>query len=326
MENKRLINTKDLLKEGSVTALNDYTVEEIKQTVEKYGDVSIPLSVLDIIAYVRDSKSGYGVLTTTKYLYTQIGVWGDVNQSAYKIVDRFVRKNGLIYLSVFDKLENKSFTNYVCCIDKILGSDMGVMADILAQTHNLPIEVAERVIGIVVYLNSYNGFIMEYMVSEMVSTHPTLYTIEDGVEFDGDLISPSILDKDWGIDLLIGVGEEREDGAIQIPLQIKSYTHLGKSRTALSHTFKAHSDYKKKYKGVLERESKGNVYYLHYRVADLSITVPKADFNYTLPQSRELAYRVFNTDTLDLRVVPIWEVCHILEEVAERIREDVWAE
>lgn len=322
MYNKAVINTKELLKGNTDILLKDYILEDIKETVENHGDQLLPLSVLNIIADIKDPRSNYGVLSTLKHIYTQIGTWDTVCKSAYEIVSRYVRKNNLIYMSVFNSLDNKNFTTYVGSLNKIIGNDMDTMADILAKKHNLDHSMAKVVIDIIVYLNSYNGFILEYMVSEMVAIHPTLKVLTEGIVLNGNKYTPSMLDKDWGIDLIVTTN----DSDIHIPLQIKSYTHLGKSRTSLQHTFTDHIEYKMKHKGLLDRESKGNVYYLHYRATDLSLMIPKADFNYTLPQSKELMHRVFDTSKLTYNRIPIWEVCYLLDEVAEQIAKYVWEE
>lgn len=311
--NDKVISITDLQsREYKGLALNDYTVAEIENTVSKYGCVSIPTTVIDIISDVRNPKGEYGVLATTKFLYTKLGI---SYTEVYTLCDRFVRKHNLIYVNVFNSLDNKGFTDYCKAIDNIIGEDKGIMIELLSKALNLSIQQSKMLIGIVLYLNSYNGFIMEYMVSEMIALHPTL-SVMGSIELDGCTIPNTVLDKDWGIDLLVSA----YNGAIQLPLQLKSYTHLGKSRTALEHTFKAHMDYKKKFKGLKNKETKGNVYYLHYSAANLSITIPKADFTHILPQSRELMCRRFDTDTLDLRKVPIWEVCYILEELSHSIK------
>jgi len=298
--------------------LNDYTLEELSNTVNKYGSVTVPGAVLTVIADVRDSKSDYGVLASVKHIYSSLeDVWAIITARAFPMVEQCIRANNILFTQIFNGLEVKSFTEYCKVIDSQLGADKDNLVERVSKALDVDYKSAEWFVGIRLYPYTFNGFIMEYMISEMLAQHPSIEVLHEGVTINDKWISPLELDTKWGIDMLIAPKGQRD---IITPIQIKSKTHLYKSREPLQHTFKAHADYKRMYKGIQDKETKGNVYYLHYCMSTLSITIPQWDFEHTLPQSRELSNRVYRADKLDLRYVPIWEVAYLLEELISDIR------
>lgn len=309
MKNK-IVQIKDIDKLG----LDEVTKNSIMKHCATYGSATLPKDILTILTDMRKTNNRYGAYSSKKVILEMSGINNEHKAKISQILKVYENKKGLIYLNIFDSLDIKAFDNYVKALEGILKDDIDVLSEDISNKCNIDKSIAKAFINVYMALNSYNGFIMEYLIEQIISINDRYSSLGD-VVINGDLFKASVLDLQWGIDKIIapiGVAD------LWLPLQIKSYTNVRVKRQKLAHTFKNHKDYKKLHKSILERELKGNVYYLFYDINSLRIcliqNIPK---QFTLPQSRELEHQTIFNPKIEYR--EIWELHSILDELVTDI-------
>lgn len=294
--------------------LDAVTQNSIYNYVDKKGNLTLPKSILTILSDMRKPNNRYGVYSSKKFILEQSGIEIDHKVEIRKILKAYEYKKGLIYLDIFDRLAIKSFDKYVEALESIIEADIYRLAEVIVNKCSIDKSIAKDFINIYMALNSYNGFIMEYLIEQIISINSRFSSLGD-VVINGDLFKASVLDLQWGIDTIIAPLDVAD---IWLPLQIKSYTNVRVKRDVLAHTFNDHKDYKKLYESLLERECKGNVYYLFYDINSLRIClIQNIQKDFILPKSRELQHQTIFNPIIDF--IEVWELPQILDELVEDI-------
>lgn len=299
------------------------TLESIERALEERGSIEIPTEVLEIMADMRNPKSIYGAYDNKKYLYEYIGHRFSHNDVIGKMIKVYANDKGILFADIFHSIEDKKFTTYAKALNDRVKDDMDSLVDrVLIDTDINDRAIAKDFIVIHLFFNTYGGFVMEYMLKAMLLLSDN-FNVLDKVKIRGTEIDADTLDKKYGVDLLIVPTMFDDD--IHIPLQIKSETHNRVSRDALTKTFNAQSDYKRKHKGIVDKEAKGIIYYLHYDMFNLKIAlINNIQFSRALPMSNELMGMCPNKATYNY--VEVWDVEEILDKLSNQIYYDVIAE
>lgn len=310
MTTNRIIKLEDI----DALGLDDITKNSILHHCATNGSITLPKDILTILSDMRKSNSKYGAYSSKKMILEMSGINAEHKATISKIIGAYQIKKGLIYLDVFEGLDIKSFDRYVEALDKIIEADVYKLSEVIANKCSIDKSIAEDFIKIYMALNSYNGFIIEYMIEQIITINDRFRNLGD-VVINGDLFKASVLDLQWGIDTIIAPLDMAD---VHLPLQIKSYTNVRVKREYLSHTFEAHKDYKKLYKSLIERECKGNVYYLFYDINSLRIClIQNIQKEFILPKSKELEHQIIFNPIIEF--VEVWELPQILDELVEAI-------
>lgn len=321
MANIRInINDKEKLE---TLGIDNITLESIEDYVNRVGVLKVPTNVLVLLSELRTPNNLYGAYSSYKTILEMASFTKEYSKIVNDIVQTYQRRKDLIYMDVFSKLPIKTFENYVEALDLIIKDDIEDLAAAISGKCNVGLKMAKDFLNVYIYLNSYNGFIFEYLLKQMLNISER-YECLEGLQIDGEtFISMGSLDKEWGIDMVL----KDECTDFIIPLQLKSYTHLCTNRNKLEHTFNNHKDYKRLYSNIEDKETKGNVYFLHYDSSRLKIALCRnLDIDTTIPKSRDLQYRVINKDDLDLVYYDIWEIGNLLDALVEDISYNVYGE
>lgn len=309
MSNRR-INIKDI----EALGLDNITVNSINASLCNNGSITLPKDVLTILSDMRKTNNRYGAYSSKKMVLEMSGINSEHKTEINKIIKAYEYKKGLVYLDVFKSLDVKSFDKYVEALEGIIEADIYGLSGVISKKCNIDESIAKDFINVIVALNSFNGFIMEYLIEQIITINNRFYSVGD-VAINGDLFKASVLDLQWGIDTVIAPIDVAD---IQLPLQIKSYTNVRVSRDKLSKTFDAHKQYKKLFCSLIEKELKGNVYYIFYDINSLRICIiQNIQKEFTLPKSRELEHQLIFNPIIEF--IEVWELPQLLEELVEDI-------
>lgn len=304
------IKLKDIDKLG----LDEITKNSIVKHCATNGSISLPKDILTILSDMRKTNNKYGAYSSKKIVLEMSGINEEHKATISQIIKAYEYKKGLIYLDVFEGLDIKAFDKYVEALELIIEADIYGLSEVISNKCNIDKSIAKDFINVYMALNSYNGFIMEYLIEQIININSRYRSLGD-VIINGDLFKASVLDLQWGIDTIIAPIDIAD---IWLPLQIKSYTNVRVKREKLAHTFNDHKDYKKLHQSLLERELKGNVYYLFYDINSLRIClIQNIQKEFTLPKSRELEHQIIFNPIIEFKEV--WELPHILDELVADI-------
>lgn len=302
------------LKDIDTLGLDEITKNSIVKHCATNGAITLPKDILTILSDMRKPNNRYGAYSSKKIVLEMSGINGEHKATISKIIGAYQTKKNLIYLEVFEGLDVKSFDKYVEALDDIIEADIYGLSEVISNKCNIDKSIAKDFINVYMALNSYNGFIMEYLIEQIIPINSRYRSLGD-VIINGDLFKASVLDLQWGIDTIIAPIDIAD---IWLPLQIKSYTNVRVKREKLAHTFNDHKDYKKLHQSLLERELKGNVYYLFYDINSLRIClIQNIQKEFTLPKSRELEHQIIINPIIEF--VEVWELPHILDELVADI-------
>lgn len=310
----KTINLKDI----DTLGLDDITKNSIKNYVGANGSITLPKDILTILSDMRKSNNKYGAYSSKKMILEMSGINEGHKTNISNILKAYENKKGLIYLEVFGGLDIKAFDKYVEALELITKADIYGLSEDISNKCNIDKSIAKDFINVYMALNSYNGFIMEYLIEQIISINSRFSSLGD-VVINGDLFKASVLDLQWGIDTILAPIDIAD---IWLPLQIKSYTNVRVKREKLAHTFNDHKDYKKLHQSLLERELKGNIYYLFYDINSLRIClIQNIQKQFTLPQSRELEHQIIFNPIIEF--IEVWELPSILDELVDELVDDL---
>lgn len=310
MTTNKIIKLEDI----DVLGLDDITKNSIMHHCATNGSLTLPKDILTILTDMRRTNNTYGAYGSKKMLLEMSGINAEHKATISKVLKGYEYKKGLIYLDVFRGLDTKEFDKYVEALDEIIKADVPKLSEVISNKCNIDKSIAKDFINVYMALNSYNGFIMEYLIEQIISINDRFRSLGD-VVINGDLFKSSVLDLHWGIDTILAPIDIAD---VQLPLQIKSHTNVRVKREYLSHTFEAHKEYKKLHQSLIERECKGNVYYLFYDINSLSIClIQNIIKEFTLAKSKELEHQIIYNPIM--KTVEVWELPQILDELVDDI-------
>lgn len=314
------INISDIEK-VRVLGMDDITVDSIMNKIDHCGCLTVPLNILTILTDMRCPNNKYGAYSSKKLLLEWSGINSEHKDHINNIISQYERQKGILYMDVFEGLPIKTFDAYTEALNKTIGDDLGALVDKIVYKCHIDKTMASDFINVYMALRTYNGFIMEFMIKQMLQIS-NRYKVLDKIFLNDGFISSGILDKEYGIDILT-VPIDVSD--VNIPLQLKSQTHFKVNRRHLEKTFDDHKQYKKLHNGIVERELKGNVYFLHYDMHSLRVALLKnKQFNNALPMSKELEHLVLPNPIF--KYVEVWDVLTILDDLVNDIEYNVYEE
>lgn len=312
MTNKNNVTVK--LEDIGALGLDDITKNSISASLCNNGSITLPKDILTILSDMRKPNNKYGAYSSKKMILEMSGINEEHKATISQIIKAYENKKRLIYLEIFEGLDVKSFDKYVEALGRTTEADIYGLSEVISNKCNISKGLAKDFIDVYMALNSYNGFIMEYLIEQIISINSRFRSLGD-VIINGDLFKASILDLQWGIDTIIAPIDISD---IWLPLQIKSYTNVRVKREKLAHTFNDHKDYKKLHQSLLERECKGNVYYLFYDINSLRIClIQNIQKEFTLAKSRELEHQIIINPIIEF--IEVWELPQLLDELVEDI-------
>lgn len=306
---KLLINVNDKEKLNGLE-LDNVTIEAVLEAVEQKGSIDIPIDVLVILSDMRCPNNKYGAFSSKKMVLEWSGINADHKNTINSILRQYEWQKGLLYMDVFNSLDTKTFEAYVEALNGIIRADMPFLIEKVASNCNISHSLAEDFLNVYMALRTYNGFIMEYLITQMLLLS-NRYDVLEQLNINGSEIDNRALDKDYGIDVVAAPIDVTE---VTLPLQLKAQTNFRVKREYLQKTFDNHKQYKKLYDNLKDKECKGNVYYLHYDMHSLRVAlIQNRQFTYALPMSKELEHMVVPNPIF--KYVEIWDVMDILDNI-----------
>lgn len=294
--------------------LDDITLESIERALEDRGSIDIPIDVLVILSDMRCPNNKYGAYSSKEMLLKWSGINEEHKDAINNIIGQYQRYKGLLYMDIFNSLDTKTFEAYVDALNEVIKDDIDMLVDKIVSKCNIDKSLAKDFLNVYMALRTYNGFIMEYLITQMLLISDR-YDVLEQLNINGKNVDGDMLDRDYGVDVL-AVPIDVTD--INIPLQLKSQTNLGVKRDKLQKTFNNQKKFKKLYNNIVDREAKGNVYYLHYDVNSLRVAlIQNREFTYALPMSRELEHTLIANPIF--KYVEVWDVVEILDRLVEDI-------
>lgn len=294
--------------------LDDITLESIERALEDRGSIDIPIDVLVILRDMRCPNNKYGAYSSKKMLLEWSGINSEHKDVINNIVGYYERSKGLLYMDIFNSLDTKTFEAYVEALNEVIKDDINKLVDKIVSKCNIDKSLAKDFLNVYMALRTYNGFIMEYLITQMLLISDR-YDVLEQLNINGKSINGNELDTDYGIDVL-AVPLDVTD--VNIPMQLKSQTNLRVRRDKLQKTFKDQMRFKKLYGNIRDRETKGNVYYLHYDINSLRVAlIQNREFTYALPMSRELEHTLIANPIF--KYVEVWDVVEILDRLVDDI-------
>lgn len=310
---KLLVNIEDVNKIKAL-GLDDITLESIERALEHRGSLDIPIDVLVILRDMRCPNNKYGAYSSKKMLLEWSGINAEHKDVINNIIGYYERSKGLLYMDIFNSLDIKTFEAYVEALNGIIKDDIDVLVDKIVSKCNIDKSLAKDFLNVYMALRTYNGFIMEYLITQMLLISDR-YNVLEQLNINDGVISGRALDKDYGIDIL-AIPLDVTD--VNIPLQLKAQTNFRVRRDKLQKTFNSHKDFKKLYDNIIDKEAKGNVYYLHYDMSSLRVAlIQNREFTYALPMSRELEHTIIANPIF--KYVEVWDVVEILDSLVDDI-------
>lgn len=310
---KLLINIEDRNKVKAL-GLDNITLESIERALEDKGSIDIPIDVLVILRDMRCPNNKYGAYSSKKMLLEWSGINSEHKDAINNIIGYYERSKGLLYMDIFNSLDTKTFEAYVEALNEVIKDDIDVLVDRIVSICNIDKSLAKDFLNVYMALRTYNGFIMEYLITQMLLLSDR-YDVLEQLNINDGVISSRALDKDYGIDIL-AVPLDVTD--VNIPLQLKAQTNFRVKRDKLQKTFNNHKDFKRLYDNIIDKETKGNVYYLHYDMSSLRVAlIQNREFTYALPMSRELEHTVIANPIF--KYVEVWDIVEILDSLVEDI-------
>ena len=310
---KLLINIEDRNKVNAL-GLDDITLESIERALEDRGSIDIPIDVLVILSDMRCPNNKYGAYSSKEMLLKWSGINEEHKDAINNIIGQYQRSKDLWYMDIFNSLETKTFEAYTDALNEVIKDDIDMLVDKIVSKCNIDKSLAKDFLNVYMALRTYNGFIMEYLITQMLLISDR-YDVLEQLNIKGKTINGDELDTDYGVDVL-AVPLDVTD--VNIPMQLKSQTNLRVRRDKLQKTFNNQKDFKKLYGNITEREAKGNVYYLHYDVNSLRVAlIQNREFTYALPMSRELEHTIIANPIF--KYVEVWDVVEILDRLVEDI-------
>ena len=217
-------------------------------------------------------------------------------------------------MDIFNSLDTKTFEAYVEALNEVIKDDIDMLVDKIVSKCNIDKSLAKDFLNVYMALRTYNGFIMEYLITQMLLISDR-YDVLEQLNINDGVISSRALDKDYGIDIL-AIPLDVTD--VNIPLQLKAQTNFRVKRDYLTKTFNNQKKFKKLYGNIVDKESKGNVYYLHYDMYSLRVAlIQNREFTYALPMSRELEHTIIANPIF--KYVEVWDVVEILDRLVDDI-------
>lgn len=294
--------------------LDDITLESIERALEDRGSIDIPIDVLVILSDMRCPNNKYGAYSSKEMLLKWSGINEEHKDAINNIIGQYQRSKDLWYMDIFNSLETKTFEAYTDALNEVIKDDIDMLVDKIVSKCNIDKSLAKDFLNVYMALRTYNGFIMEYLITQMLLISDR-YDVLEQLNIKGKTINGDELDTDYGVDVL-AVPLDVTD--VNIPMQLKSQTNLRVRRDKLQKTFNNQKDFKKLYGNITEREAKGNVYYLHYDVNSLRVAlIQNREFTYALPMSRELEHTIIANPIF--KYVEVWDVVEILDRLVEDI-------
>ena len=310
---KLLINIEDRNKVNAL-GLDDITLESIERALEDRGSIDIPIDVLVILSDMRCPNNKYGAYSSKEMLLKWSGINEEHKDAINNIIGQYQRYKGLLYMDIFNSLDTKTFEAYVDALNEVIKDDIDMLVDKIVSKCNIDKSLAKDFLNVYMALRTYNGFIMEYLITQMLLISDR-YDVLEQLNIKGKTINGDELDTDYGVDVL-AVPLDVTD--VNIPMQLKSQTNLRVRRDKLQKTFNNQKDFKKLYGNITEREAKGNVYYLHYDINSLRVAlIQNREFTYALPMSRELEHTIIANPIF--KYVEVWDIMEILDRLVEDI-------
>lgn len=310
---KLSINIEDRNKVKAL-GLDDITLESIERALEDRGSLDIPIDVLVILRDMRCPNNKYGAYSSKKMLLEWSGINSEHKDDINNIIGYYERSKGLLYMDIFNGLDTKTFEAYVEALNGVIKDDIDMLVDKIVSKCNIDKSLAKDFLNVYMALRTYNGFIMEYLITQMLLISDR-YDVLEQLNINDGVISGRALDKDYGIDIL-AIPLDVTD--VNIPMQLKSQTNLRVRRDKLQKTFDNHKDFKRLYDNIIDKEAKGNVYYLHYDMSSLRVAlIQNREFTYALPMSRELEHTIIANPIF--KYVEVWDVVEILDRLVDDI-------
>lgn len=294
--------------------LDDITLESIERALEQRGSIDIPIDVLVILRDMRCPNNKYGAYSSKKMLLEWSGINSEHKDDINNIIGYYERSKGLLYMDIFNGLDTKTFEAYVEALNGVIKDDIDMLVDKIVSKCNICKSLAKDFLNVYMALRTYNGFIMEYLITQMLLISDR-YDVLEQLNINDGVISSRALDKDYGIDIL-AIPLDVTD--VNIPLQLKAQTNFRVRRDKLQKTFDNHKDFKRLYDNIIDKEAKGNVYYLHYDMSSLRVAlIQNREFTYALPMSRELEHTIIANPIF--KYVEVWDIMEILDRLVEDI-------
>ncbi|SJP68443.1 Uncharacterised protein [Clostridioides difficile] len=294
--------------------LDDITLESIERALEQRGSIDIPIDVLVILRDMRCPNNKYGAYSSKKMLLEWSGINSEHKDDINNIIGYYERSKGLLYMDIFNGLDTKTFEAYVEALNGVIKDDIDMLVDKIVSKCNICKSLAKDFLNVYMALRTYNGFIMEYLITQMLLISDR-YDVLEQLNINDGVISSRALDKDYGIDIL-AIPLDVTD--VNIPLQLKAQTNFRVRRDKLQKTFDNHKDFKRLYDNIIDKEAKGNVYYLHYDMSSLRVAlIQNREFTYALPMSRELEHTIIANPIF--KYVEVWDIVEILDRLVEDI-------
>ncbi|HBG0137518.1 TPA: hypothetical protein KPB65_003675 [Clostridioides difficile] len=307
------INIKDVNKVKSL-GLDNITIDSIERALEQRGSIDIPIDVLVILRDMRCPNNKYGAYSSKKMLLEWSGINSEHKDVINNIVGYYERSKGLLYMDIFNSLDTKTFEAYVEALNEVIKDDINKLVDKIVSKCNIDKSLAKDFLNVYMALRTYNGFIMEYLITQMLLISDR-YDVLEQLNVNGKIINSDELDTDYGVDILAVPIDVTE---VNIPLQLKAQTNFRVKRDYLTKTFNNQKKFKKLYGNIVDKESKGNVYYLHYDMYSLRVAlIQNREFTYALPMSRELEHTIIANPIF--KYVEVWDIVEILDRLVEDI-------
>ena len=197
---KLLINVNDKEKLNGLE-LDNVTIEAVLEAVEQKGSIDIPIDVLVILSDMRCPNNKYGAFSSKKMVLEWSGINADHKNTINSILRQYEWQKGLLYMDVFNSLDTKTFEAYVEALNGIIRADMPFLIEKVASNCNISHSLAEDFLNVYMALRTYNGFIMEYLITQMLLLS-NRYDVLEQLNINGSEIDNRALDKDYGIDVV----------------------------------------------------------------------------------------------------------------------------
>ena len=202
--------------------LDDITLESIERALEQRGSIDIPIDVLVILRDMRCSNNKYGAYSSKKMLLEWSGINSEHKDDINNIIGYYERSKGLLYMDIFNGLDTKTFEAYVEALNGVIKDDIDMLVDKIVSKCNICKSLAKDFLNVYMALRTYNGFIMEYLITQMLLISDR-YDVLEQLNINDGVISSRALDKDYGIDIL-AIPLDVTD--VNIPLQLKAQTNF----------------------------------------------------------------------------------------------------